>query len=88
MGEPALGQLGSRFSQARGKRLLEKKGRRGSTHPLTVSNLKRGLWNEHQRTPFGSPCWTSLLSPAPVSDLLCTSPHIPPPPYSHPIHSP
>ena len=72
-----LGRLGSRRSQARGKRLLEKKGPRGPPHPPTTLHLQPGLRSKTSNPP-GSPCWTSPLPLQPLSVHLATSPHISP----------
>ena len=70
------GQLGSRFSQVRGKRLLEEKGPRGPTHPATVLDLKPGLWTAHQ--PLLAPIAGQASFPLPVlGDLFSTSHQIP-----------
>ena len=76
--EPAPGQLGSRFSQARGKRLSEEKGPRGPTHPATALHLKPELWSVHQ--PLKAPLPAQASFPLPPLSITSLPPH----PTSHP----
>ena len=74
--EPAPSQLGSCLSQARGKKLLEKKGPRGPSHSPKASDLESGLWAEHQCLLASLARQTSFPLVTPLTPLpLTRTPH-------------